>query len=144
MAIDPVTAILNVGNSLIDRLLPDKAQNDAAKAELVKMQLAGEIQQQASELQAYIQTIQSVNATMQDESKSHHWLQWAWRPIFGITGAAVIVNNYILLPYLQAFGIKPIDIPDITWQVILAVVGVSALTRGGEKIVAVLKNSGGK
>ena len=144
MAIDPVTAILNVGNSLIDRLLPDKAQNDAAKAELVKMQLAGEIQQQASELQAYIQTIQSVNATMQDESKSPHWLQWAWRPIFGITGAAVIVNNYILLPYLQAFGIKPIVIPDITWQVILAVVGVSALTRGGEKIVAVLKNSGGK
>jgi hypothetical protein len=140
MALDPVTAILNVGNSLIDRLLPDKSANDAAKAELLKMQVAGEFQQQTQELQAQVQTLQAINATMQDESKSAHWLQWAWRPIFGITGAAVIVNNYILLPYLQAFGIKPIEIPDITWQVILAVVGVSALTRGGEKIAAVLKN----
>jgi hypothetical protein len=75
---------------------------------------------------------------MRAESASTHWLQWAWRPLFGMTGAGVIFNNYILLPYLQGFGLKPIVIPDITWQVILAVVGVSALSRGVEKVIAQL------
>src|SRR3990172_6618228 len=40
--------------------------------------------------------IESVNATMREESKSAHWIQFSWRPIIGFTFAAVIINNYIL------------------------------------------------
>ena len=136
MAFDPATALLNIGNTLIDLLLPDKAANQAAKAQLLQMQVAGEFQQQAAELQASMQTIQAVNATMQAESKSNHWLQWAWRPLCGLTLAVMVFNNYVLLPYLGAYGVHVIDIPDKVWQTLLAVVGVSALTRGAEKMLS--------
>lgn len=136
MALDPITAVLDVGGKLIDRLLPDKAANDAAKAALLQMQVQGEFQEQTTELQASMQTIEAVNTTMQAESKSEHWLQWAWRPICGLTLALMVLNNYIFLPYLGAYGIKVIDIPDKVWQTLLAVVGVSALTRGAEKILS--------
>lgn len=79
-------------------------------------------------------TISAVNATMQAEAKSEHWMQWAWRPTFGFTACAVLVNNYVLLPYLSNVGIKPIEVPSEVWIMIMAVLGVAAWTRGQEKI----------
>jgi hypothetical protein len=139
MAFDPITAALDVGGKLIDRLLPDKQANDAAKAELLKMQVQGELDQMTNDIAAMTQ----VNQTMRAEAGSGHWLQWAWRPIVGMTLALVIVNNYVLLPYMQGFGLKVIDIPDKVWEVMLAVVGVSALTRGLEKSIGIFKAASG-
>lgn len=76
--------------------------------------------------------IQAVNTTMQAEANSEHVLQWIWRPIFGLTCAAVIIWNYILAP---AFHYQIIVIPSETWNVMLAVLGITAATRGWEKIV---------
>lgn len=78
--------------------------------------------------------IASVNATMQAEARSEHWMQWSWRPTFGFTGSAILINNYILLPYFEPFGIKPIAVPSEVWLTIMAVLGVAAWTRGQEKI----------
>ena len=80
--------------------------------------------------------IRSVNATIRAELKSDKWIQYAWRPLVGFTFCAVIISNYILLPYLQIFGLHPIDIPDGIWSSMLVVLGVSAGTRGFEKIVS--------
>jgi hypothetical protein len=77
--------------------------------------------------------IASVNATMQAEAKSEHWLQWSWRPIFGLTACGILINNYILLTYLKNFGIMPIIIPSEVWLMIMAVLGVAAWTRGRDK-----------
>ena len=79
--------------------------------------------------------IKAVNDTMQTESKSEHWLQWSWRPLVGITFSAVIINNYILLPYFSKLGMQAIQIPSEMWNAMLIVLGVSAGTRGWEKIV---------
>lgn len=78
--------------------------------------------------------IQAVNETMRTEAKSEHWAQWLWRPCFGFTACGVLVNNYILLPYLGPFGIKPIEVPSEVWLMVMAVLGVAAWTRGQEKI----------
>lgn len=79
--------------------------------------------------------IKAVNDTMQSEAKSEHWLQWSWRPIVGITFSAVIINNYILLPYFAKTGLQAIQIPSEMWNAMLVVLGVAAGTRGWEKIV---------
>ena len=79
-------------------------------------------------------TVQAVNATMQAEAKSEHWVQYSWRPMIGFTFAGVIINNYIFLPYLRGFGLMPIDIPEGIWSALLVVLGVAAGTRGLEKI----------
>jgi hypothetical protein len=78
--------------------------------------------------------VSAINATMQAEAKSEHWMQWSWRPTFGFTGAGVLVNNYILLPYLKPFGIVPIEVPSEVWLMIMAVLGVAAWTRGKQKM----------
>jgi hypothetical protein len=49
MALDPVSALLDVGSKVIDRLWPDPAQRDAAKLELFKLQQSGELAQLAAE-----------------------------------------------------------------------------------------------
>lgn len=79
-------------------------------------------------------TIESVNATMREEAKSEHWIQYSWRPLVGFTFAGVIINNYILVPYVSTFAkIQPINIPDGIWSAMLVVLGVAAGTRGLEK-----------
>lgn len=79
--------------------------------------------------------IKAVNDTMQTEAKSEHWLQWSWRPLVGITFSAVIINNYILLPYFAKAGLQAIQIPSEMWNAMLIILGVAAGTRGWEKIV---------
>lgn len=78
-----------------------------------------------------------VNETIRAEVSSPHWLVWAWRPTVGMTLALVVLNNYVLLPYLSGLGLKSVEIPDKTWEVMLAVVGVASLSRGVEKTVGV-------
>lgn len=84
--------------------------------------------------QADAAAIASVNASMQAEAKSEHWMQFSWRPTVGFTFAGLLINNYILLAYLKPYGIVPLDIPDGIWNAMLIVLGVSAGTRGWEKV----------
>ena len=85
--------------------------------------------------QAEAQSLETINATMREEAKSEHWMVWSWRPLFGYTCCATIFSNYILLPYLSKYGLLPILIPSEIWTMILVVLGVTAGTRGYEKIV---------
>lgn len=77
--------------------------------------------------------LETVNSTMREEAKSEHWMQWAWRPTVGFTFSGMIVNNYILLPYLAKYGMQPIIIPGDVWSAMLVVLGAAAATRGLEK-----------
>lgn len=96
-----------------------------------------EVAIEKAHLQYEAAAMQVVNQTMQAESRSEHWLQWSWRPIWGLSGAAVIINNYVLLPYFSRFGIVPIAVPPEVWGTITVVVGVAAYTRGKQKEKAV-------
>ena len=104
--------------------------------ELAKLEF--EIHKAEAQLQATL--VAAVNATMQAEAKSEHWAQWAWRPTFGFTGAAILVNNYLLLPYFAPLGIVPIAVPSEVWLMLLAVLGVAAWTRGQAQIESVKRN----
>lgn len=48
MAFDPITSALDLGSKLIDKFVPDKAQADAAKLELLRLQQSGELAQIAT------------------------------------------------------------------------------------------------
>lgn len=47
-------------------------------------------------------------------------MQWAWRPAFGFAACSVLVNNYILLPYLKPVGIVPFEVPQEVRLMIMA------------------------
>ena len=86
------------------------------------------------------QIISAINQTMQSEAKSEHWAQWLWRPVVGFVFSGLIINNFLLMPYLTPFGLLPWDIPGDIWNVMLVVLGVAAGTRGAEKIMKEYRN----
>jgi len=115
----------NLVNSVISRIWPDKTKVAEIQAQVQQQIIAGEY---ANELAS----IQAVNTTMQAEAKSEHWAQWLWRPVIGFTFAAVLINNYILMPYFQKL-LVPIVVPDNVWTAMLVILGASAAGRSFEK-----------
>lgn len=123
MALDPITAISDFASKLVDvgsRFIPDEKN---------RLEFESKVMEYASRQQ------ESVNATMREEAKSEHWIQYSWRPTVGFTFIGVIINNFILIPYAAALGldIQVIDIPEGIWSAMLVVLGVAAGTRGLEK-----------
>jgi hypothetical protein len=98
------------------------------KAEEIKNTLIISLEQEASK------QLETVNATMRAEAQSERWAQWAWRPFIGFTFCAILVNNYILLPYFKNKGMEIIIIPDNVWTAILVILGAASAGRGWEKV----------
>jgi len=118
-------AIIGFGEAIKDAVSAFKA--DPTKV----LELETAIEQ--ARLSYASQLATAVNATMQAEAKSEHWLQWSWRPLFGFTGVALLINNYILASYLAPLGFIPIVVPNDVWLMIMAVLGISAYVRGRDK-----------
>lgn len=94
MSIDPVTAILDIGGKVIDKLWPDPTQRDQAKLELLKMQQAGQLDEMKTQLSAIIADAQSADP----------WTSRA-RPTF-------LYVVYILILWSIPMGILTIFRPD--------------------------------
>src|SRR3972149_3602937 len=123
-----IDGALKLIGSVVDKAVPDADKRIERKASLAEQLAKGEFDIELA-------SIQSVNATMQAEAKSEHWMQWSWRPTVGFPFSGVIINNYILVPYLAKFGVLPLTIPGELWTAMLVVLGVAAGTRGYEKIM---------
>lgn len=82
-AADPVTAVLNVGSKIIDRLWPDPAQRDAAKLALLEMTQKGELAEFAGRAEI-----------VKTEAASTHWLAANWRPLTMLTFCGLIVARW--------------------------------------------------
>jgi hypothetical protein len=104
------------------------------------------VQAEGNRLSADTAAIQAVNATMQAEAKSEHWLQWSWRPLNGYALAigslatvfAVLYLSYIAVVMKDANAL--LTIPTIVTSITMAlgvpgaVCGVTAWFRGKEKL----------
>ena len=124
-----------VVNKLADHFLPESASEK--EKEEFKLKAQEIVLQEQKVLQEQMETI---NATMREEAKSEHFLQWAWRPIIGLTFALVIINNYILVGYLSQYGVHSIDIPGEVWNAILVILGAASAFRGWSKVEKEKKN----
>jgi hypothetical protein len=100
-----------------------------AQTELTKIQV--ELQNKIED--AIAREVETINQTMREEAKSEHWMQWSWRPLVGYAFSGMIINNYILLPYFPQ--LKAIEIPPQAWLSMLSILGISAGTRGWQKIL---------
>jgi len=89
MALDPVTALLDIGGKVIDRIWPDPSQAANAKFELFKLQQSGELQQIAGQLE-----INKAEATNPSVFVS------GWRPFVGWVCGFGLVYSFIGQPLL--------------------------------------------
>jgi hypothetical protein len=83
MALDPVTAALEVGSKLIDRFFPDPTQKAQAQLALLEMAQKGEL----AEFSARADIVKT-------EAASENWLTASWRPILMLTFGALIVARW--------------------------------------------------
>jgi len=93
--------------------------------------------------QAELATQQLQAKVINSEASSNHWITSAWRPITMLVFVAIIANNYILVPYLKAFGL---DVPtlmlnDEMWSLLKIGIGGYIVGRSAEKVSKQLSNN---
>ena len=122
-----------------------KMIDDITTTEEEKLQLKNKLQEIENSLAVSImkheeEQIKAQRDIIVAEIKSG-WLTRNWRPILMISITAIVVNNYILYPYLSMFTEKAIilDLPDKLWNLMTIGVGGYIASRGGEKIIEKLK-----
>ena len=129
MALDPVTALFEVGSKVLDRVLPDPAQQAAAKLELMKLQQNGELAQITGQM--------DINKV---EAASSSIFVSGWRPSIGwICGAGFAVQFVIgpLAEWGSALYGHPVKFPQMDtgtmMPLLLGMLGLGGL-RTAEKL----------
>ena len=120
MALDPVTAALEIGGKLIDRLWSTPEQKALAQVELLKLAQAGELS-----------IITEKASIVKAEAASGSFLANSWRPIVMLTFTGLIVARW--------FGWAA---PDLTaqeyiklWDIVELGIGGYVIGRSVEKVV---------
>lgn len=120
MAADPITAALNIGGQLIERLWPNPAEADKAKLELMAMAQRGELQELAGRADI-----------VKAEAASEHWLAANWRPILMLTFGALIVARW--------FGWAAPNLSEAEylklWSIVELGIGGYVVGRSAEKVL---------
>lgn len=130
MAHDPVTAVLDIGGKLIDRLWPDPTQRDQAKLAMLELAQKGEL----AEFTGRAEIVKT-------EAASSHWLAANWRPLTMLTFCGLIVARW--------FGWAAPNLSEAEylklWSIVEFGLGGYVVGRSAEKIVpaaaAALKGS---
>jgi hypothetical protein len=87
MSFDPITAALDIGGKLIDKLFPDPAQRDKAKLDLLALQQNGELAVMTGQM--------DIN---KEEAKSTSWFVAGWRPYIGWVCGTGLGYQFLFMP----------------------------------------------
>jgi len=129
MSLDPVTALLDIGNTVITRIFPDPVQAATAKLELVKLQQSGELAQMTGQLD--INKVEAGNTST---------FVSGWRPFIGWVCGTACAWNWIGLKIAvfvaelagHPINLQPADLSEMM-PVLMGMLGIGAL-RTIEKI----------
>jgi hypothetical protein len=124
----PLTAILDIGGKILDKVFPDPAQAEQAKLKLLEMQQSGELAQ----LQADMNEQNNVSERWKADLGSDSWLSKNVRPM---TLVALLVA-YFIFATASAFDVvvKPAYV-ELLGQMIMLIVSAYFGGRTLEKIM---------
>jgi hypothetical protein len=129
MALDPLSALLDIGGKVIDRVWPDPEKAAAAKLELFKMQQSGELAAIAGQME--INKVEAANPSV---------FVSGWRPAIGWVCGAGFAIQFVVGPLAEwgsAFYGTPIKFPTMDtgtmMPLLFGMLGLSGL-RTAEKI----------
>ncbi len=131
MALDPVTAVLDISGKLIDRLWPDPVQRDAAKVKLVELQQTGELAKLAAETdlakgQLQINTAEAQNPRL-FVSGWRPWVGWVCGAAFAYAAIIEPVARFAAAVWFGYKGAFPVIDTSLTMQVLLGILGLGSL-----------------
>jgi hypothetical protein len=123
MAFDPLTAILNIANTVLDRVIPDKTQAAAAKASLLETTVKGEWDNAIAQLQVD-----------QAEAANQSVFVAGWRPWIGWVCGMAFAYTYVVQPLFSFFAAlfgHPVNLPPVNLDgmmpVLLGMLGLGAM-----------------
>ena len=96
----PLTALLDVGSKLIDKLIPDPEAKAKAQLDLAKMAQDGELAKMANETELYKTEQNNVTARWTADASTDSWLAKNIRPM----SLVAIFVGYFLFALMSAFG----------------------------------------
>ena len=116
MAFPLIAAIIPIIGGIIDRIIPDKAAAAKAKAELLTMELKGDLDIAVKQLEVNTQ-----------EAKHSSVFVAAWRPCVGWICAAAFGYHYLVYPILlttaSLTGLDVTQLPVFDMSALLTVLG---------------------
>jgi hypothetical protein len=96
----PITALMEIGGKLIDRLIPDPQEKAKAQLDLAKMAQDGELASMANETKLFELEQNNVSNRWTSDMSSDSWLSKNIRPMSLIA----IFGGYFLFAMMSAFG----------------------------------------
>ena len=128
--LNPLAPVFSFGETLIDKLFPDKGEAERAKNKLREMQQTGELE-----------TMKVGAGIITAEAKSDSWLASNWRPLTMLVFVAIIANNYLLYPYLSLFWDEApkLEVPPNMWDLLKLGLGGYVVGRSAEKVAKAIK-----
>ncbi len=117
-------ALIGPVTEVIRELVPDNDKRFALEREIERLLIEQE--------KEYVMAGRDVVVA---EAKGESWLQRNWRPISMLVFVAVIANNYLIAPYVQAFGgvAVVLEIPPGMWSLLTMGLGGYVVGRTIEK-----------
>jgi hypothetical protein len=129
MALDPLSALLDIGGKVIDRVWPDPEKAAAAKLELLKMQQSGELAIIAGQLE--INKVEAANPSV---------FVSGWRPFIGWVCGSGFAIQFVIGPMAEwgsALYGNPVKFPQMDvgtmMPLLIGMLGLSGY-RTAEKI----------
>ena len=113
MAIDPITAALDAGKTIIDKIWPDAGELERSKVQMALAIFAG----QADIVKA--------------EAQSEHWLTACWRPILMLVFGGLIVARWL---GFSAPNISDAEVLKL-WNIVELGLGGYVIGRSVEKVM---------
>ncbi len=140
MSFDPLTAALDIGNTLIEKIWPDPTIQSKEKLALAKMAQDGDL----AGLNARVKLLSGQIEINKIEASSNKWFVAAWRPFVGWVCGFSLAYAAILEPFMRFIanmngytGVFPVIDTTLTMQILLGMLGLAGMrTREKEKGVA--------
>lgn len=110
MSLDPVTAIADLAKTAVDKIWPDKTEEEKAKLAAAVTLVQGQLQ---------------INA---EEAKHASLFVAGWRPFIGWVCGMALVFQFILRPLLIAMALKvpALDVTDLI-TILLGMLGLGGM-----------------
>lgn len=108
----------------------DKYVTDKDKANELKSAISHEL------IAVQTKRLEAQEAIITAEAKGESWLQRNWRPLLMVSLSAIVVNNFLLAPYLEAIfhWSVTLELPNGLWDLLNIGVGGYVLGRSAEKV----------
>lgn len=137
MALDPLTAVLDIGGKLIDKLWPDPVQRDAAKLKLFELQQTGELAILAAETdlaKAQIGVnLEEAKSSSLFVSGARPFVMWVCGFAFAYASIFEPFARFIAAVGFSYTGAFPVIDTNLTMQVLFGILGLGGLRSWDKK-----------